>query len=152
MGNGKIRKWLGIGTVIGALGLGYGAGMNHDKITGNLEERTIQANALNLEKKVQFNVSGKEHQTYIDLKPYFLIVKNSFNIQNESEIGSILNAITQILAHIEKKKLDYGKGNDEYNYIVNKFEPDVKSYFRYVLSNLKAKYYQNEQLKQFYIK
>lgn len=146
------RKTLGIGALIGAIGLGYGAGMHHDEIKGNLEERTIQVNALTLEKKIQYNVSGKEHKTYSELRPYFLIIKKSFNIENESDVQNVLNSIKEILSYVQKKKLEYGKNNEEYDYIQRKFEPNLKDYFRYVLVNLKAKYPNNDQLKNFNIK
>lgn len=147
------RRLVGIGAIAGAIGLGYGIGTHKDQILNGFEDRTIQVNALNLEKKIEFRNNGSEYKTYSELKPYFLIIKKSFSIENESDVQFVLNAITQILAHLETKKKEYGgPTNPEYNFIIQQYEPNLKAYFKYVVVNLKAKYPNNDQLKNFSIK
>ncbi len=149
---GKFSKILGIGTLIAALGGAYVAGTQQDKFIALNEERTIQAKTSNLEKRIEISPSGKEYKLYSDFKPYFLIVKKSLNIEKESEVITVLNSMEEILKNLDKRKKDYGLDNSEYDYIKQIYEPNLKEYFNYVSDNLKYKFPENKELKEFKIK
>ncbi len=168
MGNGKIRKWLGIGTVIGALGLGYGAGIKQENI--NL---IIPQNAHILQKN---SIETSNH--YIKFKTeYDLINSKSFNLEDKTEVDQILKAMNRIISDINKtleiyklgydKQYDFLKNGDKnlteediqnldkyridydnYNYNFQ-YKIKVIEYFNYALDSLKTKYKENSELQKF---
>lgn len=149
------KSWkqnLAIGSIIAALGIGVAGTIYKDEIVQGYGTRVIQQNALKLENRIKTRADNKEFKLYADLKPQFRAVEYSFNITEEFEIQMVLTSITQILSTLNERKNAYGKGNDEYNYIIQSYEPDLKEYFKYVLNNLKNKFPNNTKLKEFKIK
>ena len=109
---------------------------SNSKIIKHSASEYIILNELNYrEKKI------KETKHYKDNEKMYNALFNSYrNISNKEQIETIERAMLSLMANLQKRKSELQmKNRDEYNLVLNRFEPALKEYFNLIIRYMNSK-------------